>query len=112
MEALPDAADEDPVLGRWPDGDQHPIVECSHGRLKMLLHKKRRPGSGDLYDIEHAKSQHRITLMQKIDRRLLVIMREQDRQVCMVGANVLGKFQRKARFFLASTRRSSQPSPS
>ena len=56
----------------------------TYGKLKELSKTSRAVGSGVEYETEAVQTKHRIILTQKVDRRLLLTMREQGKQVCEV----------------------------
>ncbi len=81
-------ADQD-VVGQWPDGSSHRIEGFTMADLGALVNKGR-TADGVLYEVMHKILNHRITIRQKIDRKLLLLIKEQDKQVCMVSIDMFG----------------------
>ena len=80
-------ADDDEVVGEWPDGHTHVIPGVTFGQLRSFKPTAR---TGVYYEKEHASTLHRITIVQKVDRSLLLAINEQDRQILMVKLNLFG----------------------
>ena len=72
------------MIAEFPGGEKHlmPIT------VAMLAKKTR--SAEILWQGEHNVSKNTVTLHQKVDRKLYIIMMEQGKQVCMVSTRTLG----------------------
>ena len=72
------------MVAEFPGGDKHlmPITVA-------MLAKRTRPAEV-VWQGEHNISKNTVTLHQKVDRKLYIIMMEQSKQVCMVSTRTLG----------------------
>ena len=84
------------VMGEWPDGHKHAIPGITSQVLKHLLYKKCMH-AGNMYETEHKETRHKIALVQKVDRSLLMAITEQSKQVLMVRMNLFGAIQDEGR---------------
>ena len=89
----PNAKDTDFVVGQWHDGQTTVVKSMTYGKLKELSRSNRGQSCGIEYEIEGKETKHRIVLVQKIDRRLLLIMREQNKQICEVKLSAFAPIQ-------------------
>ncbi len=83
-------ADDDTVNACWPDGSSHDLENLTVKQLRELTFAKPASGEGVLFEVMHTATRNKITLRQKVDRKLLLVMKEQDKQVCMVFMNQFG----------------------
>jgi hypothetical protein len=81
------------VVGEWPDGEKHVLENFTYEDLDLIQprSKNQGPDSGNLVDMEAATTKHRIVVCQKIDRKLLLIVQEQSKQVLMLRVNLFGE---------------------
>ena len=81
------------VVASWPDGSEEEVDSLTLERLECLVGS--RPGrarsSPDLWEMEHHISRHTVSVRQKVDRNLLVILFEQKRQILQVYMRSFGE---------------------
>jgi hypothetical protein len=85
-----DDADEDHVTAEWPDGYEHTIAGVTFAHLREVVRAVRSGGSttaGELLALTHKSTNHSIVVRQKVDRHLLLVAYEQNRQILMVKLN-------------------------
>ena len=81
----------DEVLAEWPDGMVEPIPAFTYERLALLCREATRPRSSLTYfEAEHELTKHRLSIVQKVDRKLLMVINEQNRQVLQVNMSTFG----------------------
>ena len=85
-----DVADEDDelVFGEWPDGHKASI-DMTYGCLRKREVLRKRTQTV-LAEMSHSLSSHKLSVVQKVDRKLLVVINEQSRQILQVNANTFG----------------------
>ena len=81
----------DEVLAEWPDGMVEAIPAFTYERLALLCREATRPRSSVTYfEAEHELTKHRLSIVQKVDRKLLMVISEQDRQRLHVNMSTFG----------------------
>jgi hypothetical protein len=79
------------VVANWPDGHSATIDAMTvDDLLQVLSSSKAGKGPGDLWCMTHTETQNIVTIKQKVDRSLLIVVYDQKKQVCMVKANLFG----------------------
>jgi len=61
------------------------------GDYKLLNTKKMT--SGNLWETEVASTKHKLIIVQKIDRHLLLIMKEQGKEICSMQIRIFGELE-------------------
>jgi hypothetical protein len=89
LAATPGAGPSDPVIAEWHDGMRTPIDDFTHDRLKAM-NSTRKATEGCLYEAVKADNQHKLTLTQKVDRKLLLVMFEQNKHMLNFRVNSFG----------------------
>jgi hypothetical protein len=82
----------DKVSAEWPDGSIAKLP-ISYGELQALDVERKHggPQPGNLLELEVAATKHKLSILQKVDRHLLLIITEQARQICMVKVSLFGE---------------------
>lgn len=82
------------VLARWPDGDQRRMPELSMDDLRMLKQSRTIGGKGGQTNIKwtktHQATSHRLRVVIKQDRNMLVVLEEQTASRCQVVVKYWG----------------------
>jgi hypothetical protein len=79
------------VVANWPDGHTATIDTMTVDDLVQILSvSKAGKGPGDLWASTHTGTHNIVTIKQKVDRSLLIVIYDQKKQVCMVKANLFG----------------------
>jgi hypothetical protein len=95
LEELKDVPASNKVVAKWPDGHAAELAEMKAGKLRKLLELKRAIKSEavipPLNTGEIPRNHHKIEVLQKGDRRLLMIITEQERQICQVVVDRFGE---------------------
>jgi hypothetical protein len=86
------ATDDDFIMGRWPDGSEHEIKDCTHGKFKDMSSNKR-VQDGCLFMMEKADNKHKLTISQKIDRSLLMVLYEQGKFMLNFKLQIFGPIE-------------------
>jgi hypothetical protein len=81
----------DKVIANWPDGTSAKL-DITYGDLQALDIERKHggPQAGNLAELEVQATKHKLAILQKVDRNLLVILTEQNKQLCMVKVSVFG----------------------
>jgi len=82
--------EEDVVVARWADGHEHAIPGLTYTTLGDLMRGGQSVSQGPLWEGTHAKTMHKITVAQRVDRDLLVSVYEQSRQILQIKASKFG----------------------
>jgi hypothetical protein len=82
-----------PAVAHWPDGASARIPGMTYADVQHEQNNKKTsgPDQGNIMEFEAESTRHRIVLMQKVDRSLLVIATEQSKQVLMLRARLFGE---------------------
>ena len=88
-------ADDDEVVGEWPDGSTLPIKGITVGMLRKHGAVKRGSVNPPMDWTSHEVSGHDLAVCQKIDRKLLMIVTEQNRQVLQVNVACFGELEKE-----------------
>ena len=89
LEKLANVSDGEEVVGEFPDGTKHKLgvkVAAVKDRAKGV----RTWGDATLWQREHQKSGHVLSIKQSSCRQLLMSLYEQQKQVCMVRVDKFG----------------------
>ena len=87
----PDFKDDEPLVAHWDDGDVSTIPGMSWGKFRGMQDPSARTAGGSvLWSAVQEGTNHKLTLIQKIDRNLLVVLKEQQKQVLMVRVDHFG----------------------
>jgi hypothetical protein len=67
-------------------------LPISYGELQALDVERKHggPQPGNLFELEVESTKHKLAILQKVDRHLLLILSEQSRQICMVKVSLCG----------------------
>ena len=85
------AADSDAVMATFACGDTHEVPGLTVARLRVFLGKSAQTnGAGVLFEGTHKVLKHRVTLQQKVDRPLLLVLNEQSRQILQLRLDKVG----------------------
>ena len=82
--------DGDWVIGRWPDGYEEELPIQVRDLKALWRGKEKDPEEGPIWTGMHSKTQHELTVDQRVDRSLLMILREQGRQICQIRVDLFG----------------------
>ena len=95
---LPRGSDAELVVAEWHDGYSARITDFTWSQLLLLTREATKPKSSIVfYETEHALNNHKLQIVQKVDRKLLMVINEQGRQVLQVNMDQFGELgdQRK-----------------
>ena len=89
------ANDSDPVFATWEDGDSHVVPGLTAGQLKNISASQAptAKGSGTLWSGEHIPTKHKLTINQKVDRTLLIVLFEQSKCILILRVNLFGALE-------------------
>ena len=96
--ALPRGSDDELVVAHWHDGYVARITDFTWSQLRLLTRESTKPKSSTVfYETEHASNKHKLQIVQKVDRKLLMVINEQSRQILQVNLDQFGELsdQRK-----------------
>ena len=83
--------DDDLAVGEWPDGFTTQIPGL---RQKDIgVQSRKRHVVGELFSMEHSVTHNAIGIKQKVDRRLLMCVTEQGKQILMVKMCLWGNIE-------------------
>ena len=88
---LPDASN---IVGRWPDGftvEMKETIEFVKGLTRQSRSSGPEGSEGSLWEGEHIATKHVLTLCQRPDRKLLLSLFEQGRQILQVRMDHFGE---------------------
>ena len=77
------------VIAAWPDGFTARMPKISIEQLERWT-AKAHTCKGILWEAVHKVTKHALTVRQKVDHRLIVVLMEQQKQVCMIKAASFG----------------------
>jgi hypothetical protein len=81
----------DKVIAEWPDGTSAKLnITCGELQVLDIERKHGGPQAGNLAELEVEATKHKLAILQKVDRNLLVILTEQTKQLCMVKVSLFG----------------------
>ena len=80
---------DEPAVASWPDGFSARIPELTWGHVQDLT-GGRVSMAGVLFRAEHSVTKHAVTVAQRLDRRLLLSLYEQSRQVLQIPVSKFG----------------------
>ena len=82
--------DDEDVAVRWEDGFEAKIQFMTVGQFKAQLASTRGAVADSLWTGEHVETHHKLQIVQRADRGLIIILQEQSRQVCQLRVNLFG----------------------
>ena len=94
----PRGREAEPVVAHWHDGYVAQIADFTWSQLHLLTREATKPKSSAVfYETEHASNKHKLQIVQKVDRKLLMVINEQSRQILQVNLEQFGELsdQRK-----------------
>jgi len=85
------ATREGTITAVFVDNTELQVADLTMGRLLGLLAPRGRSSrQGELWSGQHAETHHELYLKQRVDRALILVLFEQQRQVLMVRVDVFG----------------------
>ena len=93
LEVPTECADSDPVVAHWPDETLAILPGVSAAKIRAASNKISRKGEGVLFEATMKDTKHKITIMQRVDRKLLLSLYEQQMQRLSVNLDVWGKIE-------------------
>jgi hypothetical protein len=82
------------VIATWVDGTELEFANMTVAEVeKSMENAKVGKMPGDLWSGTHCRTNNIVTIKQKVDRSLLLIIQESKKQICMVKINLFGKIE-------------------
>ena len=72
---------DDPLVAHWDDGDVRSIPGITWGKYGNMQDPSARTASSVLWKAVQKGTNHKLTIVQRVDRNLLIILKEQQKQV-------------------------------
>ena len=97
--SLPPSAagnDDDMLEISWSDGLKWKCTDCTVGMFKQVATRRGQQmtgGEGNLWTGYHAASKNEVSIAQRVDRKLLMSVYLQTRQVLQVRMSIFGKIE-------------------
>ena len=91
----PPQADGEPTVAavcRFDDGDEYRVADMTCEQWQASQ-KRTRPSDAPMWEGEHSLRHHRVHVDQRVDRRLLLSMYEQSRQVLRIKVGQFGPLE-------------------
>ena len=89
---VPEGVDDaDFVLATWPDGYSAQVSECTYGMYKSQQRKHKSSAESSLWSGVHSITNNKVTVVQRVDRSLLLSVVEQGRQILQVRVDRFGE---------------------
>ena len=80
------------IVAHWPDGYQHEIDLTVEEYLEMQKSVTKGKDQAEIHwEGKHKPSGHTLTMVQKVDRELLLLLREQSKQVLQIKVKLFGE---------------------
>jgi hypothetical protein len=78
------------VIAIWADGSEIEMKGITVAEIEHLMNVSKSRMPGDLWSGVHRNTNNIVTIKQKVDRSLLLILMEQKKQICMCKLNIFG----------------------
>jgi hypothetical protein len=92
----PSVRDEEKIRAGWPDGFEESLQETI-GYLRGLTRTSGHQKMDEHWSMEHVKTANHISIQQRTDRALLMVIYEQGKQICSVRVDKFGEVPNQER---------------
>ena len=81
------------VRALFHDGMSAVIPGFTHAKLKLLCREgaAKHAALGSFFETEHHESRHKLSVQQRVDRKLLMVVMEQEKQILQVNMDLWGE---------------------
>ena len=86
-----------PIIAKWDDGSEHSIPLTQGQLADFGAAKEKAKSAGTLWTMQQEGTNHTLVIKQQVDRRLLIVLREQSKQVLQMNVRDFGEVEDETR---------------